>query len=1271
MPFNPCPTGRRRNDSKSAPAAVRHRQGSHFEEHAAVGRISEGRNHGKLSGSALQLSAKNEPCPNHPRHPVLLDKSWFAKRQRDQTRLENVDYNDHDVDDDDDDNDHDDSNLPNLDCTADADHNNVRPGQRRLTSRSEANINPSPGKKSSRFSLRSLPSRLFKKHEREKIDFHRLYTETSAADIQRMQEEMSEQLQAMDEANRRASLAVKTKEKDDMSGTHFTAFNKKEWLKESKDSTNCHDDHEEQPVHTSNKPFDASSVKEEKKTQEKSQDNDKGKAKEGFVGLRKERLTDSKGKSRDDSGSQTPQTTLPGSTWKSLGAVVSRTPSRKLTEATAPDKTASAGAAAASHGTSTSTTARENQPSRATVIASVRAIGGGSGSGTGTGTGTVTHKELKHKASTEFRKSLADDEAKTESSPARARSKKSSRSRKSNRKKKDQSNPFLTQSTAQSSTQAEEPVMQSPTPRDASSEAAQLDKSPQTSPREGSPEKQTSPPAQLSATVKEADKEADKITDKKADKGKEGISEPIRGQIPSRPLSSHTQEDTISVSRARTDTGVRAEQIKQGASSTTTSRNVSLQAAKWESLMRRDKETFASPSRSQSRSQKEGKKKEGEKKTEDKSRAAPPSASATQKQESSSHGVPISVDDSKTDKPARPDPPRTPVDQIIDDNYDTEVDTMSKSNQQQPPVAPPNPVQAAVGQLIEDIPVNVPLMSGTADGLPGPEDSFTDVDVAEVEVEDDEGGESVHMRMGERLRMRKKRVASGLDKVIKGLQKRALSAARAQNAQLQALLGQDKKKEEASAKEKEVAQEESDAWLTDGRRKGYGYHFIDGQQEPQGDDGDDGVIGGVEVEGDESDKENTGPVYYTPVPPQERERPEAPSYSWPGRSGATEDSVGIDPESVVTNGLNGDGDADTQDVRKADKERRWFSLGNGSFRRLVSEKVNDVIRAGPTSIQRAISNTSLAASMLSDQQQSQQQQQQQQRQPQGEVPPQNRSVLSLTASLRTGKSDKSNGSVTSVSEPTQEDPVFSPPPQINSPVENKLLSANSVYSFGEDLERQLSSINLSDIECTPSRAEDTTPRPRTATNYTMNPTETGVQSAGPRKRTPLGAGPNANALLRPQNVSGVRIGTGSNGGTSFGDSRSRTGSSGRDNRSGGGQRSRAGTGSSVSAGGGGRQPGRRDPSQHSSSVFDDRRDGLHPPALHPRSQHLSSPKAPPRATAATTTASGASTGADIAMNQEMDVRGSTAAFREKQIVEAQNVKEQLYKLVDGTWHEGE
>ncbi|KAI5299323.1 hypothetical protein KEM56_003332 [Ascosphaera pollenicola] len=484
--------------------------------------------------------------------------------------------------------------------------------------------------------------------------------------------------------------------------------------------------------------------------------------------------------------------------------------------------------------------------------------------------------------------------------------------------------------------------------------------------------------------------------------------------------------------------------------------------------------------------------------------------------------------------------------------------------------------------------------------------------------------------MGERLRVRKNRVASGLDKVFKGLQKRALSAARAHNAQLQALLGQEKKKDSDQLKEGGVTEEgpsqEGDyAWLTESRRKGFGYNFVDEEQRADTADEDNAPTGVDEADatGNDSDKENAGPIFYTPIPPQERERPEAPSYSWPGRSGATEDSTGAEADVATTAGVSADGEAEYQDEKKPDKEKRWFSVGNGSFRKLVSGKMSDVIRASPSSIQRALSNTSPAASMLttlSDQ-------------VQGDLPAPNHSVKSRSASIHTRKSNKSNISLPSLAEQTQAEPIYSPPPRICSPEETKFLASNGVYSFGEDLERQLSNINLSDSEAVLPKPDDATPRPRTPTKYTMDPTDTGAlggTSAGPRYRTPLGAGLNATTILRPNPNPGSRAP--------------------------GGVRSRTGSGT------------------NSSSHVDDRRDGagantssLYPPALHPRSRRSSSPRPPPPYAVAVGGGGGADGRRDIAMNQGPDVRGSTAAFRERQVADGMTVKEQLLKLVDSTW----
>lgn len=822
MPFNPCPTLRHREEPEE-----RRREGSHFEDHALRGRISECRNPG-LTGSAVPLGPSHAPCPNHPRHPVLLDKTLFSKKQRNQNADVDAGTNsENDLA----------GGGTDIDGHGDAIQGDNADGGAPLTSQSSVDIHQSPTKKSSHFSLRSLPSRLFKKRERAKIDFHRLYTETSAAEIQHMQEEMSRQIQSMDEESRRVSLTIKNKERDDRCGSHFAAYNRKEWSKESADAEDVDVD----------------------------RDN---------VDSPEKKTTGAKGKKREESGSQSqPATVLPGSTWKSLGNVVSRTPSRKLTETTA-DRTASAaGAVAASHNTtSVPTPSKDHQPSAATVIASVRA-----------GTASGNHCEHDTLMSTEPRSSRADKN--DIAPPGKDKSEKRSRSSKS--RKKDHSNPFL----APSGNQIEETITDAP-----------AHTNPVDPEHTGDPVSQEKPPSPR-ADQRESSapgSETRTLSKKERRKERKRMKGSITEQLASLPVGEKPQEDTISVSRARTGSDLENDPFKTNTATPekTPSRKVSLQAAKWESLMRQDRDSPPPPIRAKIKTSREG------------------SRASEDKKSGENVYIPPHLRE-RSRSPAKDVPEKTKT-LNADDTGEETGESISKSNQQQPPVAPGlSDHHGHVGFLAEaanNVPADVEKVQDAAD-------TNTDVDVADVEVEDDEG-ESVHMCMSERLKIRKNRVASGLDKVFKGIQKRALSAARSQNAQLQALLGQEKKKgsepqdqiEQAETPEPAPTQQQNPAWLTDGRRKGFGYQFINEEQAADATVAEGDVSAGMNERdaGNDSDKENTGPLFYTPVPPHERERPEVPSYSWPGRSGATDDSTGAEPEATTIAGISADSEAEIQ-----------------------------------------------------------------------------------------------------------------------------------------------------------------------------------------------------------------------------------------------------------------------------------------------------------------------------------------------------------------------
>ncbi|KAI5292206.1 hypothetical protein KEM52_006541, partial [Ascosphaera acerosa] len=244
-------------DADPPAAAVRHRPGSHFEEHAAAARSAAARssrrsladnvdssNIPRLSGAALQVAAKDQPCPNHPRPPVLLDRSLFAKKQEEQQdgewRPEPVVPHDlvrHAADDE----------------LREAAESSPAPDGSRLEDPTEGGISGEPPqhatmpreprRKASRFSLRSLPSRLFSKKGREKVDLARLYdrgdgpaaaTAATAAAVDRdaavarAAHDMSSQIQAMQADSRAASEAVRSHAKKDRSGSHFDAFHRRE-----------------------------------------------------------------------------------------------------------------------------------------------------------------------------------------------------------------------------------------------------------------------------------------------------------------------------------------------------------------------------------------------------------------------------------------------------------------------------------------------------------------------------------------------------------------------------------------------------------------------------------------------------------------------------------------------------------------------------------------------------------------------------------------------------------------------------------------------------------------------------------------------------------------------------------------------------------------------------------------------------------------------------------------------------------------------------------
>ncbi|KAI5308071.1 hypothetical protein KEM55_006648, partial [Ascosphaera atra] len=157
----------RARDSSSRGAPTRG-EGSHFSEHS----LHEHEYSSQPQRVAVAVAPAHEPCPNHPRHPIRIADAAVAR------------------------------------ATA-------------LTSQSQDDMRQTLGKKSSRFSLRSLPSRLFKKKQsREPVDLSRLYTEDLAEDCQRMSERMTEEMQ---NASRKVSKGVKERSRRNFSGSHFEA----------------------------------------------------------------------------------------------------------------------------------------------------------------------------------------------------------------------------------------------------------------------------------------------------------------------------------------------------------------------------------------------------------------------------------------------------------------------------------------------------------------------------------------------------------------------------------------------------------------------------------------------------------------------------------------------------------------------------------------------------------------------------------------------------------------------------------------------------------------------------------------------------------------------------------------------------------------------------------------------------------------------------------------------------------------------------------------
>ncbi|KAI5289321.1 hypothetical protein KEM52_000820 [Ascosphaera acerosa] len=749
----------------------------------------------------------------------------------------------------------------------------------------------------------------------------------------------------------------------------------------------------------------------------------------------------------------------------------------------------------------------------------------------------------------------------------------------------------------------------------------------------------------------------------KKEKEKRKISDTIREQLPPRPFETAASgEDTISVSRARPGADAPSAEAGKHGSGDAPTRNVSLRAARWESLLRREGESTPPPPKGSSKSshKKRGKAKgsgQSGANAEHGSRAEGPAATET--------------------KVKAADGTAATGEAATGDAQEPTAEKVSKHNQQQPP-RPPHRSPAAhasqpSGEVLAEVATNlvasgedVPLQheaaaaaaaavaAGVAPG-PGP---GSDVDVADVLVEDDEG-ESLHMSMGERLKIRKNRVASGLDKVIKGIQKRALSAARAQKT----LLGQDKKAgnhgrngTDGQGQPAAAAAAAAEAWLTDGRRTGYGYQFVEQEQHaaartvPATHVTPPSAADEASVDRQDSDKENENSSHaFETADPTHAPTDDPSSHDWHGRSG------GVD-----TSTLDISSDADQADDRKAEKDKRWFSLGHGAIRKLVSEKMGDVLRASPSSVQRAFSNTSLAASIFSEQQQL----------PpttavavgQEDLPPPSRSVRSLTGSTRTVKSNRSSPSLVSIVEQvepehTSDEEALSPPPRLSPPPEQQHLTANSVYSFGEDLQRQLSSINLSDIETASATAVDATPRPRATTAAVLNPIETTVEPVGPRTRTPLGAGLNVNVMVGTQGPGAAASGGGGSGMPANHRSEG-TGSSMQHYAA--GMRSRSGTGSSMADSRRGRAGyGNAQNPHYPMPPHEDGRDSLRPPALRPRARRSSSPKPPAYHMQAHY----------IASHEESEVRHSTAAFSEKLVSEAQRVKDQLTKLVDDTWQD--
>ncbi|KAI5293332.1 hypothetical protein KEM56_006073, partial [Ascosphaera pollenicola] len=175
-----------------------------------------------------------------------------------------------------------------------------------------------------------------------------------------------------------------------------------------------------------------------------------------------------------------------------------------------------------------------------------------------------------------------------------------------------------------------------------------------------------------------------------------------------------------------TESGKEIDKPKSGADAPeqAPSRKVSLQAAKWESIMRMEKESseMSAPTRVVSREE-VSKTTYAETKQIEKKAYIPPHIRAQKQQDTfeDNHSTPV--------EPEQKDVSKLLKTSNVDESQEEVRDEISKSNQQQPPVAPGVNEHEQVEMLSEianDVSNNVEKMRGTTD-------TDTDVDVEEVE----------------------------------------------------------------------------------------------------------------------------------------------------------------------------------------------------------------------------------------------------------------------------------------------------------------------------------------------------------------------------------------------------------------------------------------------------------------------------------------------------------------------------------------------------------